>query len=434
VTFEATMTHKVLPELHALLHPIGDVQPYYRNPRIGDVEKIKKSLQKNGQYRPIVVNVGTKTGRRNEALAGNHTWLAAKELGWSHLAVTFVDVDEEEAARIVAVDNRLNDVADYDHSILSELLASLPDLDGTGYDAADLDILDTNLLTPDADRAALGDLVPPKPSPRQLPLDAIFTIAPNYVGAFIAVEAGLKVGVNSKVTMALKRRDRWEWKFPLTFIDNEWHDYDHRKHRDYVAEFEPKYATVRDLMTPQQCEDAGVAYYTFDEVMDMAADMQTVAENVIVIPKYDCIAKIPDRYVLGYSVPTSYGGTPLPVERFAGRRVHLLGGSFKSQLRYLAALGDDVVSIDFNHCLLVSKYGVITMRDGSLRRLDAMFSREELPNNPGITALALSLGNIGQTIFEITRGVPAGPSAFHEDVEALPADVNLDQLAEGDPR
>lgn len=141
-------THNVHADLVSLLHPVGGLRRYYRNARQGDVGLICESLILNGQYRPIVVNRGTHTGRLNEVLAGNHTLDAALELHWTHLAVTWVDVDDEAAARIVIIDNRANDQADYDQAALLELLQSLPDLAGTGYDPDDVDALLRDLTTP----------------------------------------------------------------------------------------------------------------------------------------------------------------------------------------------------------------------------------------------------------------------------------------------
>jgi DNA modification methylase len=109
--------------------PIESIKPYRDNPRRGSIATIRESLEVNGQYRPIVVRKGTK-----EILAGNHTWAAARELGWTEITVSFVSVNDEQARRIVLVDNRSNDVAGYDYEELLELIRSLPDLDGTGYD------------------------------------------------------------------------------------------------------------------------------------------------------------------------------------------------------------------------------------------------------------------------------------------------------------
>ncbi len=143
--------------------PIFRLHPYPGNPRRGNVEAIKESLEQNGQYRPIVVNRPTM-----EVLAGHHTLEAARQLGWEEIAVTFVDADEERAKRIVLADNRTNDLAGYDSEALAELLSELPELSGTGYDEDDLDVLLAEL-----GRAQPGDDEPPPlpPAPNTRPGD-----------------------------------------------------------------------------------------------------------------------------------------------------------------------------------------------------------------------------------------------------------------------
>jgi len=116
--------------------PIEQLHFFPDNARQGDVGAIAESLRVNGQYRPIVVNQPTMT-----VLVGNHTLRAAMMLGWDQVAVTFVDVDEDEAARIVIVDNRTSDLAGYDDETLITLLRSVGDPSGTGYDLDDLDDL-----------------------------------------------------------------------------------------------------------------------------------------------------------------------------------------------------------------------------------------------------------------------------------------------------
>ena len=115
---------------------INSIFPYPMNARQGDIGSIAESLKENGQYRPIVVNKFD-----NSILVGNHTWKAAKMIGWKEVAVTFVDVDEEAAARIVLVDNKTADMATYDHVELAEMLRGMSSFDGTGYDGDDVDEL-----------------------------------------------------------------------------------------------------------------------------------------------------------------------------------------------------------------------------------------------------------------------------------------------------
>lgn len=116
--------------------PIGDLKSYPKNPRRGDVDAIARSLEKNGQYKPIVASRKDKT-----ILAGNHTWRAARSLGWTHIAVSWVDVDDKQAQKIVLADNRTSDMSSYDDNKLAELLTSLPDLEGTGFTQVDVDQL-----------------------------------------------------------------------------------------------------------------------------------------------------------------------------------------------------------------------------------------------------------------------------------------------------
>lgn len=126
-------------DLVPLLHPIEELAHYVGNARKHADEVLRESLLENGQYRPLVVNRGTKTGRPNEVLAGNGTLAGLRDLGESQAACTWVDVDEQAARKIVVVDNRANDLAGYDDELLAELLAGLgDDLAGTGFEADDL--------------------------------------------------------------------------------------------------------------------------------------------------------------------------------------------------------------------------------------------------------------------------------------------------------
>ncbi|WP_286141993.1 hypothetical protein [Mycobacterium sp. D16Q16] len=90
-----------------------------------------------------MVNRGSQTGRRNEVLAGNHTLMAARSLGWDTIDVGIVDVDEDTARSIVAADNRL------------------ADLGGTGYALDDLLAMERDLFPPEP--LTDPDDVPPTP-------------------------------------------------------------------------------------------------------------------------------------------------------------------------------------------------------------------------------------------------------------------------------
>ena len=115
---------------------ISSITTFVKNPRVGDVDLIAESIEATGQYKPILVNK-----RTMQVLAGNHTYLAMRKLGRPEILVSFVDVDEETATRIVLADNKTAQAGGYDEEILAELLAGLPDISGTGYNKEEVDEL-----------------------------------------------------------------------------------------------------------------------------------------------------------------------------------------------------------------------------------------------------------------------------------------------------
>jgi hypothetical protein len=139
---------------------LSRLNPYYKNPRKGDVEKVAESLKAHGQIKPIGVNRGTITGRPNEILFGNHTFKAAKSLRWTKIWVKWFDVDEPTATKIVLADNGTSDGSTYDDSILTELLMGLKDsgesLIGTTYTD---NVLERLVKTMDAGPNANVDMI-----------------------------------------------------------------------------------------------------------------------------------------------------------------------------------------------------------------------------------------------------------------------------------
>lgn len=139
-------------DIAALAVDVHTLQTYPGNPRRGDLKRIAESLSTNGQYRPIVYQTSTRY-----ILAGNHTYLAARSIGWDTIAAIGVDVDEQTAKRIVAADNRTADLGDYDNDALAALLESIDDLTGTGYTDIDVAQLLADLDDTDEGMPPAGD-------------------------------------------------------------------------------------------------------------------------------------------------------------------------------------------------------------------------------------------------------------------------------------
>jgi len=114
--------------------PLDSIHPHPDNARRGDIDAICDSLQVHGQFVPLIVQRST-----NHIVKGNHTWLAARQLGFEFVDAAFIDVDDDQALRILLVDNRAADLGGYEEQSLTALLAGLNDLVGTGYEPGDLD-------------------------------------------------------------------------------------------------------------------------------------------------------------------------------------------------------------------------------------------------------------------------------------------------------
>ena len=131
------MIHESLKES---IIDIDSVKPHPKNARQGDVGMIATSLELNGQYRPIIIQEST-----GFIIAGNHTWKAAKSLGWTEIAATKLSVDEDQSFRILLADNKANDLASYDDSDLLNLLIEMNEsdrgLEGTLFSNDDIDDL-----------------------------------------------------------------------------------------------------------------------------------------------------------------------------------------------------------------------------------------------------------------------------------------------------
>ncbi len=160
---DATLGTVILPGLEPLAVPLADLTPFPGNPRRGDVDAIARSLDTFGQRKPIVVTAdGT-------VVAGNHTVLAARQLGWDRIAAVRVDDDETTAKAYNLADNRTAELGGYDEAALAELMADLKAADAglfaaTGWADTDLDELLASLQASAAPAVADPDAVPAEAS------------------------------------------------------------------------------------------------------------------------------------------------------------------------------------------------------------------------------------------------------------------------------
>lgn len=124
--------------LRGLAVGIDEVHEDPANARMGHaVDRIAASLRQYGQRKPIVAN----RAQGGKVEAGNGTLRAARQLGWSHVAVVWVDDDAATAAAFGIADNRTGELSTWDVATLGTIMESLPADLFTGFEAGDLEAL-----------------------------------------------------------------------------------------------------------------------------------------------------------------------------------------------------------------------------------------------------------------------------------------------------
>lgn len=223
--------------------PTGQLRVHPGNARRGDVDAIAESIRVNGFFGSLVVQRST-----SRVLAGNHTLQAARRLKLKKVPVTWVDVTDAEALKILAADNRVHDLGGFDSGdlarLLSEIQADAGDLLGTGYDEAYLVDLLAEVASPvtvphyETATVSLGKL---KPHPRNYkthPEDQVLHIMESiqqhgfYRNVVVAedytilaghgvVEACRRLGVTSVPVFHLPLRSDSSQALKLLAVDNE---------------------------------------------------------------------------------------------------------------------------------------------------------------------------------------------------------------------
>lgn len=162
----------------------------------------------------------------------------------------------------------------------------------------------------------------------------------NPVHSRLAVEAGWLYGVRLPARGMLA-------DVPLFMADQDWKKPDRSRYMRELQRHRPAIATVLDWEEESQ----------LPEVLSWAEEAaQHVGEAVLLVAKVPGGVSLLPRRIggrevwLAYSVPSSYGGSPLGLWEFAGWPVHLLGGSPQRQHEvwtYLRGIAD-VRSADGN--------------------------------------------------------------------------------------
>jgi hypothetical protein len=140
--------HKIDKSLEGFAVDITTLEHLDGNPRTGNVEAIAASYDEFGQLRPIVIRPngdGTST-----IIAGNHQVMAAKKLGWTHIAAVEYDADDSRAIAFALADNRTSELGRSDPALITDMLGDIVDdysdlLDSLGWDDFEIAALEESM-------------------------------------------------------------------------------------------------------------------------------------------------------------------------------------------------------------------------------------------------------------------------------------------------
>ncbi len=145
-------------------------------------------------------------------------------------------------------------------------------------------------------------------------------------------------------------RDVKTFDFKLKgFLDIDWKNYNFQRHLEAASLHLPKLTIARDI----EC------IFKLDSILKEAEKLAQYCSHVAVVPKDRNLngrlhELIPKEFILGYSVPTRYGGTEVSMDSF-DRPVHLLGGRPDVQRKIARCL--KVFSLDCNRFTLDARFG-----------------------------------------------------------------------------
>lgn len=198
-------------------------------------------------------------------------------------------------------------------------------------------------------------------------IEVIYCADGNKRFASIAIEAGFTYGAQ----LPNKCYHTPE------FVDQDWENPDLEKYIEAIAQYDPRLVTILDW---ERWNQLGTILQWGYKIAPY------VREAIIIVPKVKGgieylpreIKSVPVR--LGYSIPTSFGGTLVPTQEFLGWPLHLLGGSPQIQAGYVGLysrtpnqlVGElprlNVVSIDGNYHLgRATQHNQFFVPDGSAR-------------------------------------------------------------------
>ena len=176
----------------------------------------------------------------------------------------------------------------------------------------------------------------------------------RYEFCVVADQLGFRIGTRSDQFDTNKTGKLLEDDFVVDFVDNNFKDPDTERLCKIVDRTQAEYAVVPDVYDVDD----------LDDVLELGERLVEEHETTpIVVPKCTFeFDRIPDSWILGFSVPSGYAETDIPINMFTTHRTHLLGGSPRNQIKFAnkaVDAGVELFSVDGNAFSKASGYGNI---------------------------------------------------------------------------
>lgn len=170
----------------------------------------------------------------------------------------------------------------------------------------------------------------------------------------IADQLGFRLGTRSDHFKSNRTQRLLDDGYEIDFLDNDFEDPDEERLERILKKTNPEFVVLPDIYEDTEVEDVFSLGHKFAD---------EYGATPIVVPKCEFdYNDIPPSWIVGFSVPSGYGGTEIEITEFQGHRIHLLGGSHRNQIKYANKAVDaniDIFSVDGNAFSKASGFGNI---------------------------------------------------------------------------
>lgn len=176
----------------------------------------------------------------------------------------------------------------------------------------------------------------------------------RYEFAVVADMMGFRLGTRSDQFDTNRGQKLLGDGFEIDFVDNNFKNPDRERLEHIVEITDGEFVVLPDVYDGEDLQD----------IVSFGERLQEKHNTTpIIVPKDELdYSIIPKDWILGFSVPSGYSETEVPIDIFQSHKVHLLGGSPRNQIKYANKLldsGGELYSIDGNSFTKAATYGNI---------------------------------------------------------------------------